>query len=320
MTSRYAVAVFATVATLAFAGGASAPVLAQGDFDTPTLTLGVTGLARQTVTVTAGPSGTPSGFTIWWMKKSDFIANGSQWWLYGDPMQGEAVFTGTPTLNVFAGDASSFALGPNESITVEIGDLMDESGVALSGWRSSWGSELEYGTEYVFCAFANASATVYQSGFTDNFEATTIQTQDCTYTQGYWKTHPEVWAGFACLPMQLGSNFYTQADLLLILNQPVGGNGAISMAHQLIAAKLNICQGANSAAVVACVNAADAQLVANCGANLIPPLGPCYLAPGSTSANTQCMDNYNQGITGPGHCDIVKTKKITWGELKVLHR
>ncbi len=318
MTFRYAVAVLATVAMLAIAGGAAAPASAQGDFDTPTLTLGVTGLARQTLTVTAGPSGTPSGFTLWWMKKSDFIASNGAWWLYGDPRQGEASFTGTPTLNTNGGQYTTFVLGPNESIEVEIGDLLDESGVTVTGWRSSWGGELEYGTQYVFCAFANASATVYQSGFTENFETTTIQTQDCTFTQGYWKNHPEAWPAL-CLPMTLGGNSYTQAELLQIFNQPVQGNGAISLAHQLIAAKLNTCQGANPAAVAACVTAADV-LLSGCGANLIPPLGSCSLTPGSTSANTQCMDNYNNGVTGPGHCPVTPTKKVTWGELKVLHR
>jgi hypothetical protein len=318
MTSRYAVAVLATAATLVLAGSAVAPAFAQGDFDTPTITLGATGLAKQTITVTAGPSGAPAGFTVWWMTRADFVANGGQWWLYGDPRQGEASFTGNPSLNVFPGDAPSFKLGPNQSITVEIGDLRDESGVATTTWRSSWNGELEYGTDYVFCAFANASSTVYQSGPTENFEAVTRQTQDCTFTQGYWKNHPEAWPS-GCLPMTLGSNSYTQADLLSILGQSVGGNGAISMAHQLIAAKLNVCMGANPSAVSSCIASADAML-AGCGADKIPPLGTCNLAPGTTSSLTQCMDDYNQGKTGPGHCQETPTRHSTWGQLKVLHR
>jgi hypothetical protein len=318
MTSRYAIAVLAMAATLVLAGSAVAPAFAQGDFDTPTLTLGATGLAKQTITVTAGPSGAPAGFTLWWMTRADFVANGSQWWLYGDPRQGEASFKGSPTLNVFPGNASSFKLGPLESITIEIGDLMDESGVATTNWRSSWRGELEYATDYVFCAFANATASTYQSAYTDNFEAATKQTQDCTFTIGYWKNHPEAWPS-SCLPMTLGSNAYTQAELQQILNESAAGNGAISMAHQLIAAKLNLCMGANPAAVSACITAADA-LLSGCGADKIPPLGTCNLAPGSTSAATQCMDDYNQGITGPGHCQETPTRHSTWGQLKVLHR
>jgi hypothetical protein len=312
MTHRYAVAVLATVASLA--GAAAAPALAQGDLDTPTVTLGVSGFAKQTITVTAGPSGAPGGFTIWWMTLEDFIANGNQWWLYGDPTQGEATFTGTPTLNVFPGEASSFALGPNESITVEIGDLADESGVAVTGWRSAWGAELEYGRQYVFCGFANATPSVYQSGFTDNFAFATIPHDNCTYTMGFWKNHPEDWS---CVP-DLGGFTYTQAELLAILNEPVAGNGAISLAHQLIAFELNVCQGADPSAAATC--RADAHaLLAGCGSK-VPPIGTCYLAPAATSATTQCLDDYNNGVIGPGHCPPTQGRRITWGELKVLHR
>ena len=318
MNSRYAVAVLAIAATLALAGGALAPAAAQGDFDTPTVTLGQTGLARQTLTITAGPSGAPAGFTVWWANRADFLANGGQWWLYGDPRQGEASFTGTPTLNLFPGNASTFALGPNASITIEIGDLFDESGVSVTGWRSSYGGELDYGTDYVFCAFANASATIYQSGFSDNFESTTIQTQNCTFTQGYWKNHEEAWPP-SCTPMTLGGNSYTKAELLAILGTSVVGNGALSLAHQLIAAKLNICMGADPSAASACIATADALLSA-CGANKVPPSGTCSLSTSSTSATTQCLDDYNNGLTGPGHCPPTPTRRSSWGELKVLHR
>lgn len=317
MTPRYTL-VFCTAAMLALLGANATPALAQGDFDTPTLTFGTTGLAKQTITVTAGPSGASQGFTVWWMTKTDFVANGNQWWLYGDPRQGEASFTGIPTLNVFPGDAPGFRLGPNESITVEIGDLFDEDGVATTSWRSTWGGELEYGTEYVFCAFANASPTVYQSGFTDNFEATTIQGQNCTYTQGYWKNHPEVWPA-GCLPMTLGNNSYTQAQLLQIFGESVHGNGAISMTHQLIAAKLNLCLGASPSAVSACITTANTML-STCGANKVPPIGSCSLSTGSTSSTTQCLDNFNSGTTGPGHCAETQARPATWGQLKVLHR
>ena len=318
MTSRYAIAVLATAATLAFAGSLAAPAFAQGDFDTPTITLGQTGLAKQTVTVTAGPSGAPAGFTIWWMKRTDFDANRGQWWLYGDSRQGEAHFQGTPTLNHFPGDASSFALGPNQTITVEIGDLFDETGVSVSPWRAGWGGELEYGTQYVFCAFANGTVTTYQSGFTDNFDSQTIQTQNCTFTIGYWKNHPEAWPA-NCFPMTLGANQYSAADIMAILNTQPQGNGALSMAHQLIGAKLNACLGANTAAAAACMASADAML-SGCGADKLPPFGTCSLSSGTTSANTQCMDDFNQGITGPGHCQETPVKHSTWGQLKVLHR
>ena len=40
--------------------------------------------------------------------------------------------------------------------------------------------------------------------------------------------------------LQLGNVTYNQQELLSILSQPVRGNGLVLLAHQLIAAKLNI--------------------------------------------------------------------------------
>jgi len=303
---------------LALATGNASLVHSQTRLDTPALTVGKTGMTKVEMTVQAGPSGAPAGFTVWWMKESDFIANGSTWFPNHDPRQGEARFDGTPTLNVFPGEASSFKLGPDQSITIEVGDLADETGVTSSGWRPRWDGELESGTQYVFCAFANASGTTHPSGLTGNTGGQTIQTQDCTYTIGFWMNHPELWPS-SCDPMQLGSNFYSAADLMTILNTQPQGNGAVSMAHQLIAAKLNLCQGANPTAVQACINTADA-LLSGCGADKLPPFGTCNIAPGTTSSVTQCLDDYNNGLTGPGHCLETPAKTSTWGRLKTVYR
>jgi len=54
------------------------------------------------------------------MKESDYIANGNEWFLYGDSRQGEAFFWGEPTLNTNDGQYTTFALAPNQSITLEI--------------------------------------------------------------------------------------------------------------------------------------------------------------------------------------------------------
>src|SRR3989344_377587 len=61
--------------------------------------------------------------------------------------------------------------------------------------------------------------------------------QNCTLTQGYWKNHPDSWPVSSLI---LGTTVYTKAQLLTIFGQPVAGNGLVSLAHQLIAAKLNI--------------------------------------------------------------------------------
>ncbi|MBA3541466.1 MAG: DUF4215 domain-containing protein [Deltaproteobacteria bacterium] len=119
---------------------------------------------------------------------------------------------------------------------------------------------------------------------------------DCTYTQGYWKNHPAAWPVDS---LQLGSASYTQAELLDIFHTPVTGNGLIALAHQLIAAKLNVASGASPATVSAAINAADALI----GGLIVPPVGDGALATEATSDLVGDLDGFNQGITGPGHCD-----------------
>jgi hypothetical protein len=118
----------------------------------------------------------------------------------------------------------------------------------------------------------------------------------CTFTQGYWKNHPEVWVGQS---VTLGSTNYTQAQLLSIFGRPVKGNGLVSLSHQLIAAKLNIAAGADPTDAAAAIAAADALI----GGLVVPPIGSGYLAPSSTASLTTALDNYNNGVTGPGHCN-----------------
>jgi hypothetical protein len=120
----------------------------------------------------------------------------------------------------------------------------------------------------------------------------------CTLTQGYWKNHEEEWAG----PLRLGTLSYTEEQLLSIFREPVRGNGLISLAHQLIAAKLNIAAGASVPTNVRnAINAADALI----GGNLVGGSGGGYLSPDLTSMLTAILDQYNNGNArgGPPHCD-----------------
>jgi len=122
----------------------------------------------------------------------------------------------------------------------------------------------------------------------------------CTLTQGYWKTHPGTWPA-AALPMLLGTVSYNETQLLAILNYPVGGNGLISLAHQLIAAKLNQANGASApAAVQAAISSADTLI----GGRVVPPVGSGFLNPASTDSLTQTLDQFNSGLFpgGPPHC------------------
>jgi hypothetical protein len=300
MAHRYCI-LFAALVALAvmFAPSTSAAT------DTPAIGLGSSGHAKQVVVVTAGPSGLPNGFAIWWMDHAAWAANGYQWPTTPGPDLGYALFTGEPTLNTW-GVYTTFRLGPNESITIEIGDLADESGV------SGTLNELEYGVEYYFCAFG-LDAGGYQDGsLSITLDAYTTLNTNCTFTQGYWKNHKELWP---VLSLTLGTVVYTQQELCDILDEPVAGNGLISLAHQLIAAKLNIAYGADPSAAAAAIAAADAQI----GGLVIPPVGAGYIHPSLTSATTQTLDDFNNGVIGPGHCGVVAAEPKSWGSLKSLY-
>ena len=116
---------------------------------------------------------------------------------------------------------------------------------------------------------------------------------DCTLTQGYWKNHEEAWPTGS---LQLGTNTYTQAELLVILRTPVRGNGLISLSHQLIAAKLNVAAGATGASISATITAADALIGSL-------KVGTDTLTTTSVSALVDKLAQFNEGAIGPGHCD-----------------
>jgi hypothetical protein len=305
MSGRYLGVLLAGALTLA-----AAPVFAA-TLDAPTVTRLASGHGKIALQVTAGPSGAPSGFAIYWMKQTDYDDYGDVWPDNESyPALGWAHFTGVPTLNTFGG--SSFVLGPNESVVVEIGDLADESGLTTNS-PGELDYSATYSTDYVFCTWAIGGTSGTRSDFSLNEAGTTVETQNCTFTQGYWKTHSGAWP---VSNLTLGTVNYTQAQLLQILNQAVAGNGLISLAHQLIAAKLNIANGADGSVVNSTIAAADALI----GGLVIPPIGAGFLAPSSTASLTQTLDDWNNGITGPGHCADTPARSSTWGALKSLYR
>ncbi|MCC6552132.1 MAG: DNRLRE domain-containing protein [Polyangiaceae bacterium] len=78
-----------------------------------------------------------------------------------------------------------------------------------------------------------------------------------TATIGYWANHPEMW------PVQqltVGGKVYTKAQLIDIIKHPSKKDVTYSIAQQLIAAKLNVAAGNNSACIKATIQAADAWL------------------------------------------------------------
>jgi len=184
-----------------------------------------------------------------------------------------------------------YILGAGQSVTVVIGDdhLFDNGCVT----SQCAGTPLRCDTAYVFHVRANDGTE-----FSDTISCATqacVPPHDCTYTQGFWKTHANAWP---LTSLTLGSVTYTQSQQLEILNNPAQGNGLVILAHQLIAAKLNIANGADPADAGQAIADADAMI----GSLVIPPVGTGYLPAGQTSELVGTLTEYNEGTIGPGHC------------------
>jgi hypothetical protein len=98
----------------------------------------------------------------------------------------------------------------------------------------------------------------------------------CTKTQGFWKNHESAWP---VTSLTLGAATYTQQELLELLRTPVKGDASILLAHQLIAALLNVAAGApTSASIDAAIDEANGWMLANADSDGRLPYGA---APGS---------------------------------------
>ena len=114
-----------------------------------------------------------------------------------------------------------------------------------------------------YCSIIDNTATVKADVDADasNNSATTRTTcsgtETCPHTQGYWKNHPEAWPVSSLV---LGDVSYSKSELLAIFKMPVTGDASLNLAHQLIAAKLNVAAGASSSVISSTIAQADALL------------------------------------------------------------
>jgi hypothetical protein len=272
-------------------------------FDTPSISCspGSTGSSIN-VQFTAGANGAPAGFSVQWMLQSELDALGGVWPAdsYVDPNVSSFCKAS------FSGNASgyNYALGGGGSKTVTVGDTIYDTPGASSECSSI---PLLCGHTYAFRAFAHATSTLNRSAWSNTTSCATIACVSdggCTLTQGYWKTHGPIPTGnnvneWAVTSLTLGGVSYTDLELQAIFDKPAAGNGLISLAHQLIAAKLNVASGADDSAAAASIAAADALI----GSLVVPPVGTGSLPNSATSALNGALTSYNEGSIGPGHCN-----------------
>ncbi len=119
----------------------------------------------------------------------------------------------------------------------------------------------------------------------------------CTRTRGYWMTHPEVWP---LATLRLGGRDYSAAEAGALLSTPSGGDRSLQLAQQLIASLLNRAAGADGSEIAATIEAAQAWLDARDDDRPLP-LGTRSW--GGGEALKDALDAWNNGLTGPGHCD-----------------
>jgi hypothetical protein len=117
----------------------------------------------------------------------------------------------------------------------------------------------------------------------------------CPLGQGFWKNHPEAWPVSS---LTLGSQTYSQTELLTLLNTPVRGDASLILADQLIAAKLNLANGADPTPISATIADAD-RLLSGFTGKL-----PYHVPPSSATGQAMVddatvLESYNNGELTP---------------------
>jgi hypothetical protein len=156
------------------------------------------------------------------------------------------------------------------------------------------------------------TATVDQETGTDptassevTFNVRCADVGGCTLTQGYWKTHslhgpaPYDDAWLAIGPAGADTTFFLSGKTWYqVFWTPPAGNPYYNLAHQYMAAKLNILNGASSTpAVDAAIAGAEAFFAVK------TPSSPLNNATkNQIRAWASTLDQYNNGLIGPGHC------------------
>lgn len=116
----------------------------------------------------------------------------------------------------------------------------------------------------------------------------------CSYTQGYWKNHTDKWAALGYSPTAKFDGGMSWIDLFN--TPPKGGDVYIQLAHQYMAATLNLANGASMPAdVKVAYDKATAYFAA----------GGDGKGSGDITGVAAILDAYNNGLSagGPPHCE-----------------
>ena len=127
----------------------------------------------------------------------------------------------------------------------------------------------------------------------------------CPAGQGYWKNTPT----WPVSQLMLGSQNYSQVEVLIILNTPPQGDASLILAHQLIAAKLNAANGKDTTVAAGVITQGDTVLAGYTGR--LPYNVPPADANGQTLVNlSTILTSYNEGLLTLG-CTLTATASPT---------
>jgi hypothetical protein len=151
------------------------------------------------------------------------------------------------------------------------------------------------------------TATIVETGQSDSASVTVTCTPPppagCTHTQGYWKNHATGKKADPTWALVGGPNaaFFSSGMSWLTLfgTPPKGGNAYIILAHQYMAARLNVLDGATTTPAV------DAALAwaTTFFTTYTPSSALTTALRDQAIAYADLLDDYNNGEIGPGHCD-----------------
>lgn len=143
---------------------------------------------------------------------------------------------------------------------------------------------------------ATRTVTLHINGYHSakaTFTNEAVVQDGCTYTQGWYKNHTSDWPAGALTP---SSDFDGWGTVIDLLNTPPKGSKYIILAHQYITALLNIQGGASVPPAV--------QTALDTAADYFAGGGDGAGDPGvDITGVSTILDDYNNGLTGPGHCD-----------------
>src|SRR5262249_61131168 len=98
--------------------------------------------------------------------------------------------------------------------------------------------------------------------------------------------------------LTLGSQAYTQDELLALFDPPPRGDASVILAHQLIAAKLNIATGADTTPISATIADAD-RLLSGFTGKLPYNVRPSSATGQAMVNDATVLESYNNGELTP---------------------